>query len=123
MRPIFKVSNHDYTEYIDKDGLKPAFHQVDREGAGRNLLDAKMYRKVIATKRKWSISFLLVDEDLMSQILNDMDNQYINATLLDPKSNTHQTIECFSATVNCGIQRYINGRTVYDGASFDVTER
>ena len=52
-----------------------------------------------------------------------MDNQYISITVLDAKTNTYQTIECYSATVNCGIQRYINGRTEYDGITFDVTER
>ena len=123
MKPIFKVGSHDYTEYIDKDGLKPAFNQIDKDGAGRNLLDIKMYRKMLGTKRKWSVSFLPVDESLMSQILYDMDNQYISITVLDAQTNTHQTIECYSATVNCGIQRYINGRTEYDGITFDVTER
>jgi len=123
MKPIFKVGSHDYTEYIDKDGLKPAFNQIDKDGAGRNLLDIKMYRKMLGTKRKWSVSFLPVDESLMSQILYDMDNQYISITVLDAKTNTYQTIECYSATVNCGIQRYINGRTEYDGITFDVTER
>jgi len=123
MKPIFKVGSHDYTEYIDKDGLKPAFNQIDKEGAGRNLLDIRMYRKMLGTKRKWSVSFLPVDESLMSQILYDMGNQYINITVLDARTNTHETIECYSATVNCGIQRYINGRTEYDGITFDVTER
>ena len=123
MKPIFMVGSHDYTEYIDKDGLKPAFNQIDKDGAGRNLLDIKMYRKMLGTKRKWSVSFLPVDESLMSQILYDMDNQYISITVLDAKTNTYQTIECYSATVNCGIQRYINGRTEYDGITFDVTER
>ena len=121
MRPIFKIGNNDYTEHVES--LKPSANDIDKDGAGRNLLDGVMYRKKIATKGKWSVTFLSLDESLMQQIRSDMNNQYVSFTVLDSLTNTWVTKTGYSSTINEGIQRYMGGHTVYDGASFDITER
>ena len=121
MKPIFKVGSHDYTQYVES--LKPASHDVDKDGSGRNLLDAKMHRKKIATKGKWNISFLWLTEAVMMQLRQDMNNEYIFIMVLDSLTNSYVTKECYSSTINEGIQRYVNGQTIYEGVNFDVTER
>ena len=121
MRPIFKIGAHDYTQYVES--TKPTSKDIDKDGSGRNLLDGLMYRKKIATKGKWSVSFLWLSESLMQQIRNDMNSEYVTITVLDSKTNTHATKSCYSATINEGIQRYVNGQTIYEGVAFDLTER
>lgn len=121
MKPIFKIGTHDYTQYVES--IKPTTNDIDRDGAGRNLLNGMMYRKKITSKGKWSITFLPLTESIMQQIRSDMNNQYVTFTVLDSASNSHVTKTGYSSTINEGVQRYIGRQTIYDGASFDITER
>lgn len=121
MQPVFKVGVHDYTQYVES--LKPSANDIDKDGAGRNLLNGLMYRKKIATKGKWSVTFLPLSESVMQQLRSDMNNEYIVFTVLDSLTNTWTSKNGYSSTINEGIQRYMGGRTVYDGVSFDITER
>ena len=121
MQPMFLLNGHDYTEYIEE--LKPSLNDLDADGSGRNLLDGKMYRKRIATKNKWTVSFLRLNENQMQQLLVDMDSQYVKVTMLDAKANRPVQRTYYTSTINQGVQRYIGGQTVYDGVTFDITER
>lgn len=121
MVPVFIVNGHDYTEYIQE--IKPSRNDLDADGSGRNLLNGLMYRKRISSKAKLSVSFLRLDEDMMEQLEQDMWPEYINATTLDPRTNSQVTRTYYTSTINNGVQRYIGGHTVYDGVSFDITER
>lgn len=123
MRPIFKIGEHDYTKYIAEDGLQPSRNDLDADGSGRNLLDGLMHRTRIATKLKWTVSFLRLDEDIMAQLSEDMDATYVSITTLDAKTNRYITRTCYCSTINEGVQRYIGGRTVYDGVTFNLIER
>ena len=125
MVPCFIIGEHDYTEYISE--LKPSLNDLDADGSGRNILTGKMYRKLIDTKRKWTVTFLQLDETMMQQLIGDVNKQYVRVTLLDPGTNTQSQREYYCSTINPGIQRYLrdgaNGKTVYDGATFNITER
>lgn len=122
-KPIFRIGEHDYTDYIADEGLQPSKNDLDADGSGRNLLDGLMYRNRIATKDKWTVSFLRLDEAVMSELLTDMDADYVSITMLDPKVNRMVTRTYYCSTINAGVQRYIGGRTVYDGVTFNITER
>ena len=124
-RPIFKINGHDYTRYLAEDGLKPTRNDLDSDGSGRNLLDGLMYRSRIATKVKWTVSFERLDEAVMAQIEQDMyaDDNYVTVIMLDPKQNRYVERTYYCSTINEGVQRYIGGRTVYDGVTFNLTER
>lgn len=124
MKPIFLINGHDYTRYLTDEGLKPSDNDLDADGSGRNLLDSLMYRSRIATKDKWTVSFLRLDEAVMLQLMADMKKtQYVKITLLDPDENRYIERTYYTATINKGVQRYIGGRTVYDGVTFNITER
>lgn len=122
-KPVFKIGEHDYTKYLMDEGLKPSKNDLDADGSGRNLLDGLMYRSRIATKQKWTVSFLRLDESVMSQLCSDMDATYVQITMLDSKANRHITRTYYCSTINEGVQRYIGGRTVYDGVTFNLIER
>lgn len=123
MKPIFKINSHDYTKYIAEDGLKPSRNDLDADGSGRNLLDGLMVRSRIASKKKWTVTFTLMGESIASQLLNDMWPPYVSITMLDAKENRYVEREYYCSTINEGIQRYIGGQTMYDGITFNITER
>lgn len=125
MKPIFKINGHDYTKYLKDEGLKPTKNDLDADGSGRNLLDGLMYRSRIATKDKRTVSFLRLDENVMKSIYADMyaNKNYVSVTMLDARTNTYLEKSYFCATINEGIQRYRGGKTVYDGVTFNITER
>lgn len=123
MKPIFKVNGHDYTKYLAEDGLKPSRNDLDADGSGRNLLDGLMVRSRITSKKKWTVTFILMGESIASQLLNDMWPQYVSITMLDAKENRYIERKYYCSTINEGIQRYIGGQTMYDGITFNITER
>lgn len=123
MKPVFIVNGHDYTAHVAWDGLKSTRNDLDKDGAGRNILDGLMYRKRIATKLKWTVSFLRLDETTLRQLEADMDHEFVDVTLLEARTNTRSTRTYYTSTINEGVQRYAEGHTVYDGVTFEITER
>ena len=96
---------------------------MDKDGSGRNILDGLMYRTRIATKLKYSVSFLRLPASVLSQLESDMSGEFVNITMLEAKSNQHVTKAYYTSTINEGIQRCVDGEVYYDGVAFDVTER
>ncbi len=123
MKPIFLINGHDYTRYLAEDGLKPVRNDLDANGSGRNLLDGLMYRSRIATKQKWTVSFNRLRGETLSRLEQDMDAEFVRITLLDAKENRYVERSYYTSTINEGVQRYIGGETVYDGVTFNLTER
>lgn len=123
MKPIFKTNDHDYTQWLSDEGLKPSRNDLDADGSGRNLLDGLMYRSRISSKKKWTVTFNRMDEIIAAQLLSDMYPQYVRIITLDAMENRYIEREYYCSTVNEGTQRYRGGRTVYDGITFNITER
>lgn len=122
MQTVFIVNGHNYTQKILE--LKPTpRNDIDAKSSGRNLLDGDMYRKIVASKQKWSVSFDRLSESEMSQLLTDMDGEFVNITLLDAKQNRHIQRAYYCSTINGGIQHSIGNTTVYDGVNFNITEK
>ena len=123
MKPIFKIGDHDYTEFVAE--LKPVRNDLDAEGSGRNLLDGTMFRTRIAQKDKWSVSFLKLPELIMKSIAEDINPEFVQITMLDPKTNRLLEKTYYTSTLTYGSQRYDKCRalTYYEGCNFDMTER
>lgn len=121
----FIMNGHDYSDYLEEDGLHPVDNNVEAEGSGRNLLDAEMYIIRIATKEKWSVKFLELPASVMSQLLNDLPekNAFVSITMLDAKSNRHLTKDYYTSTIDKGLQRKRNGKVVYEGCNFEITQK
>ena len=125
MKPVFKIGDHDYTKYLSWDGLAPVRNDLDADGSGRNLLDGLMYRARIAQKDKWTVKFDRLPEEVVRTLAADLDMEYVSITLLDPKLNRIVTKTFYTSTVTYGSQRYSksDGLTIYDGLTFNITER
>ena len=104
MKPIFKIGDHDYTEFVAE--LKPVRNDLDAEGSGRNLLDGTMFRTRIAQKDKWSVSFLKLPELIMKSIAEDINPEFVQITMLDPKTNRLLEKTYYTSTLTYGSQRY-----------------
>lgn len=125
MKPIFKIGNNDYTRYLTEDGLKPSRNDLDSEESGRDLITGLMYRTRIGTKKKWTVTFDRLSSAILAQLLNDMDAPFVQITMLDTKTQRHTAKYYYTSAINEGIQRYIKSddTVVYDGVTFDITER
>ncbi|MBQ7670552.1 MAG: hypothetical protein IJS45_07520 [Clostridia bacterium] len=125
MRPVFKIGTHDYTTFLAADGLSPVNNDLDADGSGRNLLDGLMYRARIAQKEKWAVKFNRLPELIMKSIAEDINGEYTDVTLLNPKLNRVITKTYYISTLTYGTQRYDKSKneTYYDGCTFNMTER
>ena len=124
-KPILKIGDHDYTAFLAVDGLAPVRNDLDAEGSGRNIINGLMYRARVSQKDKWSVKFLRLPELIMKSIAEDINPEFVEITLLDPKTNRQLTKTYYTSTLTYGNQRYLpdQGLTVYDGCTFDITER
>lgn len=125
MKPIFKIGEHDYTAFLAEDGLAPVRNDLDADGSGRNLLDGLMYRARIAQKDKWAVKFNRLPELIVKSIAADINPEYVEITMLDPKTNRHITKTYYTSTLTYGVQRYDRSQnlTYYEGCTFNITER
>lgn len=123
MRPVLKINNHDYSEYIGE--LSPSREDLDADNSGRDIQTGQMIRTRIAIKQKWEVKMLRLSETLLKQLLADLNPQYYKATILDPTTNTQTQRTFYTSSVPFGVQRY-NPSTqecYYDGVSFSMIER
>lgn len=125
MKPIFKIGENDYTAFLAEDGLAPVRNDLDADGSGRNLLDGLMYRARIAQKDKWTVKFNRLPELIVKAIAADINPEYVEITMLDPKTNRHITKTYYTSTLTYGVQRYDRSQnlTYYEGCTFNITER
>ena len=125
MKPIFKIGKNDYTAFLAEDGLAPVRNDLDADGSGRNLLDGLMYRARIAQKDKWMVKFNRLPELIVKSIAADINPEYVEITMLDPKTNRHITKTYYTSTLTYGVQRYDRSQnlTYYEGCTFNITER
>ena len=123
MKPVFKIGNHDYAEYIEE--LVPARNDLDSGDSGRNLLNGLMYRNRITQKDTWTVKCLRLSEQTMLSLSTDLKPVYVQVTMLNPATNTVTTKSYYTATLSYGTQRYNKSKNIvyYEGCSFTLTER
>lgn len=130
MQPVFKVilpggTAHDYTRYIDREGLTPERNDIDADGAGRNLLDGDMYRSRITKKQKMTVKLLRTDETVILQLATDLDREFVTIRYLNPETNTVVDKVFYCSSIVYGAQMYDRSlqKTVYEGCTFSLIER
>ena len=125
MKPVFIVNNHDYTDYLEE--LSPTTNDLDSEESGRDVQTGYMYRTKIATKQKWTATFLRMREGLARQLFADVSPSggFFDAQILDPTTGTIATRTFYTSGVPFGVQRWLKdtNTTVYEGISLEMTER
>ena len=91
MQPCFIVivnsQEHDYTHYVDGEGMQIEKNDIDAEGAGRNILDGKMYRNRLAQKYKVTVKFLPLPSSVVSALSADLSaDEFVDIKILDPET-------------------------------------
>ena len=121
--PVLIINSHDYAPYIEE--LTPSRNDLDAEGSGRDIQTGEMFRTRIATKQKWEVKMLRLDEDTHKQLLTDISPVYFTATVLDPTTGATASKTFYTSSVPFGAQRYDKEKQkpYYDGMSFSMTER
>ena len=130
MTPLFSliISNveHDYTQYVSDDGLSIVREDIDADGAGRNLLDGKMYRSLITRKYKLTVKFLAIPQTVVQALSADLaSGEFVFVKFLDPNTGSYTTKEMYASAFTFGVQRYNRGaqKTMYEGVTFNLIER
>ena len=122
-QPILSINGHDYAPYVEE--LTPTRNDLDADGSGRDVQTGLMYRTRIATKQKWDVKMLRLDEATHKQLLSDISGVFFDATVLDPTTGATATKTFYTSSVPFGAQRYDkeDGKPYYSGMSFSMTER
>ena len=131
MQPCFIVcvdsAEHEYTQYVDGDGgLQIELNDIDADGAGRNLLDGKMYRHLLARKYKITVKFLPLPASVIAALSRDLSaDPFVNIKFLDPAANSYTTREMYKSAIQFGVPRYNRGAqdTRYEGCTLSLIER
>ena len=131
MQPCFIVcvdsSEHEYTQYVDGDGgLQIELNDIDADGAGRNLLDGKMYRNLLARKYKMSVKFLPLPASVVAALSRDLcSDVFVSIKFLDPLTNSYTTREMYKSVIQFGVPRFNRGTqdTRYAGCTLSLIER
>lgn len=123
LKPVFKIGNTDYTDYIAEEGLKPTINDLDADGSGRNILDGLMYRSRIARKLKWTVTFNRLTASELLSIETAMNSQYVSVTTISPQTGALYTGTYYCSAINEGVQRWDGHNIVYDGVTFNIIER
>lgn len=121
-KPIFKIGDIDYTEYVEK--MEPTRNDLDADGSGRDTTTGKMMRTRIADKLQWQITMLRMPEDKAVALQKAMRTAFFTATTLDPRTGSQRESRYYVASVPFGAQVYdrYSGKTYYAGMAFQITE-
>ena len=122
-KPVLIINGHDYAPYIEE--LTPSRNDLDADGSGRDVQTGLMYRTRVATKQKWEVKMLRLQQPVMQQLLSDISPTYFSATVLDPATGAQVTKSFYTSTIPYGAQRYNKetGAPYYDQMNFSMTER
>ena len=122
-KPVLIINGHDYAEYVQE--LLPSRNDLDADGSGRDVQTGLMFRTLIATKQKWDVKMLRLNQAVHQQLINDISPVYYDVTVIDPMTGLQSTKTVYTSSVPFGAQRYDkdSGAPVYDGMSFSMTER
>ena len=124
MVPKLYIGDTDYAEYVED--LNALRNDLDKDGSGRNILDGKFFRTRIASKKKWKIKFIDLDEDQMAIIATAFYPEYLSIGFLDPQTKQYEIKEYYTSTFDYGSQRLTSPnekKVMYIGASVEITER
>lgn len=123
MKPILKIGNYDFSEYVAE--IKASNNDLDADGSGRDIHTGTMYRTKITDKDKLEVSMMRLWEDMMVTLRASLKPAFISVTYLNPETNRQTTKTMYCSSVTHGLQIYdkFRKKTYYEGASFSLTER
>lgn len=123
MRPVLRIHNNDYAEYIAE--LQIAKNDLDADGSGRNVLNGQMFRSRTATKMKLNVSMLPFTETQALELSSALAPEFVSVGYLNPMTNAETTGTFYCSEIDYGMQSYhpSEGITYYNDIKFSLTER
>lgn len=123
MRPTLVINRHDYTNFCME--LVPSKNDLDADGSGRDVHSGLMYRNKITDKLNIEVSMVDMLEDDVARLTADLDVEYFQATIVNPKTNTKETRTFYCSSINYGAQMYarVQNKIKYVGLTFEMKER
>ena len=85
MRPTLIINRHDYSALAEE--INPTWNDLDADGSGRDIHSGLMYRNKITSKLQLTVTMLDMYEDDVRRLSQDLEPQYVDATVLDPVTN------------------------------------
>ncbi len=123
MRPTLIINRHDYSALAEEINL--TWNDLDADGSGRDIHSGLMYRNKITSKLQLTVTMLDMYEDDVRKLSQDLEPQYVDATVLDPVTNKVVTKTFYCSSINYGAQLYarVMNKAKYIGVSFELAER
>ena len=121
--PCFMVNGTDFAHYVLE--LKPTDNQLHKDKSGRDIITGDMFLQTIGKKETWEAQFDRLPSAVMSLLLTKIEqlgNSTVSITAVDAETNTRKTKRYYYSSFPKGVQRYVNGDTVYDGATWSIVE-
>lgn len=117
----FKIDGKDFTYLLPESSIGWSRNDIDTKKTGRSTLDAKMYRKRLAVKRKLNITCRRMSTADMISLNKALLPETVQITFLDAIEG-EVTKTFYGSSVEATTQIVIGDETYWDGASFSLVE-
>ena len=120
-KAVFKVDGVDFTYLIPEGSIGWSRNDIDTKKTARSTLDAKMYRKRLAVKRKLNITCRRMSTEDMIALNKAILPETVQITFLDAIDG-EVTKTFYGSSVEATTQVVIGDETYWDGTSFSLVE-
>ena len=97
---------------------------ADLDSSANRSGDGTLYRDRVAVKRTIDMSWLIIDAQELSVLLNSVSEVYFIATYLDPQTNSYRTGEFYVSNRDAGVAvKNSDGSYTWKNVAFPIVER
>lgn len=118
---VFKVDGKDFTYLLPEGAIGWSRNDIDTKKTARSTLDAKMYRKRLAVKRKLNITCRRMSTADMIALNKALLPETVQITFLDAIEG-EVTKTFYGSSVEATTQIVIGDETYWEGTSFSLVE-
>ena len=106
-------------------GMSFTLQDYDSENSKRTISGKMTRDRIRANTLKISVSFAPLFGDELKTIIDSVTPQFFNVQLLDPRTNSIQTLEMYCGDKSFDTLRVFveSGKVKYEGLSFSLIER
>jgi hypothetical protein len=115
----FKINNVDYSNLVS--GLKVAFETLVSDNSGRNAAGDTVV-DVINRKIKLSVTLRHTTKDEMTSFLMAIKDYVVNASFLNPETNSLKTISAYTGTPEPEYYTIQNNTVIYKPMNISFIE-
>lgn len=125
VQPLLIINGTDYTGFLKAaGGYAVKRGDVDGENAGRETMDATMYRDRIAVKMELTLACRPLTGAEARQLLNDIYPEFVTVSYYDPRVGLRENVRMYSNNVPAEfLFRKPDGTEWWQGIKFPLIER